>query len=144
MMLFFSEIGCKVTIFFVILHAVMRQIFVFMLCVVSIAACTSKLKKENEALAEEIEERREALKEHQQQSLEEAQRDLAVTDSLLDAVTREHDELHQWVMEHATELNDQSPEVLRVNELHARRDSLKERFEVLAETIKYIRKKQKD
>jgi len=115
-----------------------------MLCVVSIAACTSKLKKENEALAEEIEERREALKEHQQQSLEEAQRDLAVTDSLLDAVTREHDELHQWVMEHATELNDQSPEVLRVNELHARCDSLKERFEVLAETIKYIRKKQKD
>jgi len=122
----------------------MKQIFVFMLCVAPIVACTSKLKKENEALAEEIADRREALEEHQQRSLEEAQRDLAVTDSLLEAVTQEHDDLHQWVMEHATELNDQSPEVLRVNELHARRDSLKERFNVLAETIKYIRKKQKD
>ena len=122
----------------------MKQIFVFMLCVTSIVACTSKLKRENEALAEEIADRREALEEHQQRSLEEAQRDLAVTDSLLEAVTQEHDDLHQWVMEHATELNDKSPEVLRVNELHARRDSLKERFNVLAETIKYIRKKQKD
>ena len=122
----------------------MKQIFVFMLCVTSIVACTSKLKRENEALAEEIADRREALEEHQQRSLEEAQRDLAVTDSLLEAVTQEHDDLYQWVMEHATELNDKSPEVLRVNELHARRDSLKERFNVLAETIKYIRKKQKD
>ena len=120
----------------------MRKIVMMMLCVAAMTACTSKLKKENEALAEEIEERREALKEHQQQSLEEAQRDLAVTDSLLEVATAEHAELHQWVMEHATELNDQSPEVLRVNVLHARCDSLKERFEVLAETIKYIRKKQ--
>ena len=47
-------------------------------------------------------------------------------------------------MDHARELNDQSPEVLRVNALRARCDSLKVRFEVLAETIKYIRKKQKD
>ena len=115
-----------------------------MLAIVALMGCSSKLKKENEALAEEIAERREALKQHQQQSLEDAQRDLAVTDSLLDVATRQHDEMHQWVMEHAAGLDDRSPEVERLNQLRARCDSLKERFEVLAETIKYIHKKQKE
>ena len=112
-----------------------------MLCVAAMTGCTSKLKKENEALTAEIAERREALKEHQQQSLKDAQRDLAITDSLLEDATRRHDELHQWVMEHAATLNDASPEVVRLNGLRQTVDSLKERFEVLAETIKYIRKK---
>ena len=122
----------------------MRRFLLFMLAAVALTGCSSKLKKENEALAEEIASRREALKQHQQQSLEEAQRDLALTDSLLDVTTRQHDEMHQWVMEHAAELDDRSPEVERLNQLHARCDSLKERFEVLAETIKYIRKQQKE
>lgn len=113
-----------------------------MLCVASIMGCSSKLKRENKALAQEIAERREALKEHQRSAHEEAQRELAVTDSLLEVATREYDELHEWVMEHATQLSEQSPEVARLNRLHAYCDSLKERFEVLAETIKYIRKKQ--
>ncbi len=115
-----------------------------MLALAAIVACTSKLKKENEALAEEIDERKEALAEHQQQSLEEAQRDLALTDSLLDVATRQHDELHQWVMANAATMGDQSPEVQQLNVLRARCDSLKVRFEVLAQTIKYIRMKQKD
>jgi len=122
----------------------MKRIVICMLCAAAIAACTSKLKKENELLAEEIGERKEALAEHQQQSLEQAQRDLAVTDSLLEDATRQHDELHQWVMDHASAMSDQSPEVQRLNMLRERCDSLKVRFEVLAQTIKYIRKKQKD
>ena len=122
----------------------MKRYIYIILCMAAIAGCTSKLKKENETLREEIAQRREALKEHQQQGLEEAQRDLAVTDSLLEVVERQYEEQHQWVMEHAAALGDDSPEVLRVNELRARRDSLKERFEVLAETIKYIRKKQQE
>ena len=117
---------------------------IVMLCAAAMVGCTSKLKKENEARAEDMAQRWEALAEHQKESLEEAQRELAQTDSLLEAATRQHDELHRWVMDHARELNDQSPEVLRVNALRARCDSLKVRFEVLAETIKYIRKKQKD
>lgn len=109
-----------------------------------LSGCESKLKKENEALASELAQRREALKAHQQQSLEAAQHELAITDSLLEATTRQHDDLHQWVMEHAAQLGEQSSEVKRLNLLRARRDSLKERFEVLAATIKYIHKKQKE
>ncbi len=112
-----------------------------MLSVAALTGCTSKLKKENEALASEIAERREALKEHQQQSLKDAQRELAVTDSLLEDATRRYDELHRLVMEHAATMNDASPEVVELNGLRRTVDSLKERFEVLAETIKYIRKK---
>lgn len=122
----------------------MKRLLLFMTCAAVLTACSSKLKQENEALREEIDQRREALREHQQQSLEQAQQELALTDSLLEATQREHDELHQYVMEHAAQMDDNAPEVVRVNELHARCDSLKERFEVLAETIKYIRKKQKE
>ena len=113
-----------------------------MLCAVSLTGCTSKLKKENEALEQEIATRREALKEHQQQSLLEAQRDLTVTDSLLEIVTRQHDEMHEWLMEHSGEVESHSTEVDSMNRLRNRRDSLKVRFEVLAETIKLIRRKQ--
>lgn len=120
----------------------MRRFLLILLCVPLMMACSSKLKRENEALAKEIAERREALKEHQRSAHEEAQRELAVTDSLLESATRAYDELHEWVMEHAAQLNGQSPEVERLNQLHVYCDSLKERFEVLAETIKYIRKKQ--
>ena len=106
--------------------------------------CTSKLKKENDALKKEIAERKQALKEHLRQGEKEAQEDLAVTDSLLEIVSSQYDEMHKWVMEHATELDEQSPEVVRLNQLRARRDSLKERFEVLAEAIKFIRHKQNE
>jgi chromosome segregation ATPase len=119
----------------------MRRLLLLMLSVAALTGCTSKLKKENEALASEIAERREALKEHQQQSLKDAQRELAVTDSLLEDATRRYDELHRLVMEHAATMNDASPEVVELNGLRRTVDSLKERFEVLAETIKYIRKK---
>ncbi len=122
----------------------MRHLILIVLGLLSMAGCSSNLKKENEALQAEIAERREALQQHQQQSLEQAQRELATTDSLLEVVSRSHDDLHEWVMAHATELNDQSSEVVRLNLLRQQRDSLKERFEVLAETIKYIRKKQKE
>ena len=85
-----------------------------MLSVAALTGCTSKLKKENEALASEIAERREALKEHQQQSLKDAQRELAVTDSLLEDATRRYDGLHRLVMEHAATMNDASPEVVEL------------------------------
>ena len=115
-----------------------------MLCALVLAGCGSRLKKENEALRQDIEQRREALKEHRQQSLAEAQQELAMTDSLLSATQREHDELHQWVMGHSGSLQEGDGEVERLNQLRARRDSLQVRFEVLCQTIKYIRQKQKE
>ena len=112
-----------------------------LLCTAALAACTSSLKKENEALREEIGERREALREKQQSELAGAREELARTDSLLTIVQREHDELHAWVMSHATELDEQSAEVQRLNALRERRDSLKVQFESLAHKVKFFLRK---
>jgi len=122
----------------------MKRAMTALLCLAVLTGCGSKLKKENDALRHDIDQRREALKEHQQQSLEQAQQELAATDSLLSAVQREHDELHQWVMEHSATLGSDAEEVARLNTLRACRDSLQVRFEVLCQTIKYIRQKQKE
>lgn len=119
----------------------MRKVVMLMLCVASVMACTSKLKKENEALREEIGERREALKEKQQRELADARLQLAITDSLLTIAQREHDELHDWVMAQATELNEQSPEAERLNQLRARQDSLKVEFEKQAHKVKFFLRK---
>ena len=119
----------------------MRRLLILVLCAAAMTGCGSKLKKENEKLAEEIAQRKGALKEHQSKGLANAQRELAVTDSLLEVVEQQHAELHLWVMEHSKELNDASPEVVRLNGLRQKRDSLKGRFQVLAETIKYIKKR---
>ena len=109
----------------------------------ALVACTSNLKKENEALHDEIEERREQLDNSLKEKLEAAQAELEATDSLLEKARREHDEMHEWVMSHATQLNDQSPEVLRLNSLRARRDSLKVAFETQAQKVKFYMDKVK-
>jgi hypothetical protein len=122
----------------------MKQSIGIMCCVLALTACTSNLKKENEALREEIDERRENLEVSIQENLATAREQLAVTDSLLNIARREHDEQHEWVMSHATELDEQSPEVLRLNSLRARRDSLQVEFEKQAQKVKfYMRKSEK-
>ena len=112
-----------------------------MLGVLVLTACTSNLKKENEALRDEIEERRENLETSIQNNLEAARQELAVTDSLLNIAKREHDEQHEWVMSHATQLNEQSPEVLKLNQLRAQRDSLQVEFEKQAQKVKFYMNK---
>ena len=119
----------------------MKRLWLFLLCGIALTACTSSLKKENEALREEIDERREALREKQQNELADAREQLALTDSLLTIAQREHDELHEWVMSHSTQLNDRSPEVLRLNDLRARRDSLQVAFETWAHKVKFFLRK---
>lgn len=109
-----------------------------------LTACSSNLKRGNEVLRQEIEERRGALADHQQASLEDAQAELVITDSLLEESRRQYDEMYTWVMEHSEELTEQSAEVSRLAYLRTRRDSLKIQFDVLCEKIKYIRKKQKE
>ena len=42
-------------------------------------------------------------------------------------------------MEHATKLDGRSPEVVRLNQLRARRDSLQAEWQTLGAKIKYIR-----
>ena len=119
----------------------MRHLLYTMLGVLVLTACTSNLKKENEALRDEIEERRENLETSIQNNLEAARQELAVTDSLLNIAKREHDEQHEWVMSHATQLNEQSPEVLKLNQLRAQRDSLQVEFEKQAQKVKFFMNK---
>lgn len=116
----------------------MKHTLLLLLCAASLLSCSSNLKKENEALRSEIAERREALVQKQQDELQKARQAMAEADSLLAAATKEHDELHEWVMAHAQQLNDRSPEVQRLNRLRARVDSLHEAFETQAHKVKYI------
>lgn len=90
----------------------------------------------------EIEARKAALKQKQDSALTASQERLAQVDSLLEQVKAEHDRQHEWVMSHSTQLNDQSLEVLRLNQLRAHRDSLQAEWETLGAKIKYIRKRQ--
>ena len=113
----------------------MRRVVFIALC--GLTACTSNLKKENEALREEIAERRENLETSIVENLNSARQELAVTDSLLNIAKRQHDEQHEWVMSHATELNEQSQEVLLLNQLRAQRDSLQVEFEKQAQKVKF-------
>ena len=110
-------------------------------CAALLSGCTSKLKKENEELREEIAERRSGLTARLQAELDSARQQLQVTDSLLNVARQEHDAQHEWVMSHATELNDHSPEVLRLNSLRQRRDSLQVEFERQAQKVKFYMSK---
>ncbi len=88
----------------------------------------------------EIEARKAALKHKQDSTLAATQQRLAEVDSLLELAKAEHDRQHEWVMTHSTKLNEQSPEVLKLNRLRQHRDSLQVEWETLGATIKYINK----
>lgn len=112
----------------------MKKTVVIMLAAALLAACGGNSRRA------EIEARKAALKEKQTTELLRAQQDLARVDSLLVIAKAEHDELHSWVMNHATQLNDRSPEVQRLNRLRAHRDSLQVQWQTLGARIKYIRR----
>ena len=99
-----------------------------------LAACTDGSRRA------EIEARKAALKNKQDSTLLATQQELAVVDSLLLLTKVIHDQQHQWVMDNATKLNEHSPEVIALNRLRARRDSLQAQWETLGAKIKYIRK----
>ncbi len=103
--------------------------------VVAVAmGCTDKSRRA------EIEQRKAALVQKQDSALAEAQQRLAWVDSALEATKAEHDRQHEWVMANSTKLKDNSPEVLKLNQLRAHRDSLQAEWETLGAKIKYIRK----
>lgn len=116
----------------------MRHILYIMCIAAVVTACNSGLKKENEALRAEIDERREALAQNNAAALAAERRALATADSLLAIVRSEHDAQHEWVMSHATQLSDTSQQVLRLNSLRARMDSLTVEFESHAEKVKLL------
>lgn len=111
------------------------SLFIIVTAALMLTACGNSRRAEIEA-------RKVALKQKQDSALTASQERLAQVDSLLEQVKAEHDRQHEWVMSHSTQLNDQSPEVLRLNQLRAHRDSLQAEWETLGAKIKYIRKRQ--
>lgn len=91
-----------------------------------------------------IEERKEALKIHQDASLKMAQENLARVDSALQLKQREYAPLEPQVKAHRSAGNATASELQHFNELRADRDSLQTVFNVECAKIKYIHKRQKE
>ena len=91
-----------------------------------------------------VEERREALKLHQEASLKMAQANLAEVDSALQAAIRQFDERKPQVEAHRKACTATQEELQQFNELRAHRDSLQGVFNLECAKIKYIHKRQKE
>ena len=91
-----------------------------------------------------VETRKKALKLFQNVSLKEAQEDLAVTDSALQAVTLDYKYIKDKVNRDKAELRATSEELETLTRTKMKLDSLKVRFDMQCAKIKYIHKKQKE
>ena len=88
--------------------------------------------------------RKKALKLFQNISLKEAQEDLAVTDSALQAVTLDYKYIKDKVDRDKAELRATAEELETLTRTKMKLDSLKVRFDMQCAKIKYIHKKQKE
>ena len=91
-----------------------------------------------------VETRKKALKLFQNISLKEAQEDLAVTDSALQAVTLDYKYIKDKVDRDKAELRATAEELETLTRAKMKLDSLKVRFDMQCAKIKYIHKKQKE
>ena len=91
-----------------------------------------------------VETRKKALKLFQNISLKEAQEDLAVTDSALQAVTLDYKYIKDKVDRDKAELRATAEELETLTRTKMKLDSLKVRFDMQCVKIKYIHKKQKE
>ena len=91
-----------------------------------------------------VETRKKALKLFQNISLKEAQEDLAVTDSALQAVTLDYKYIKDKVDRDKAELRVTAEELETLTRTKMKLDSLKVRFDMQCAKIKYIHKKQKE
>lgn len=90
-----------------------------------------------------VAERKAALSIYQEASLRRSQRDLAHTDSALQAVAADYAGQKQTVEQRHAAGIATSEELTALTRLRIRRDSLQTRFDVLCAQIKYIHKRQK-
>ena len=90
-----------------------------------------------------VETRKKALKLFQNISLKEAQEDLAVTDSALQAVTLDYKYIKDKVNRDKAELRATAEELETLTRTKMKLDSLKVRFDMQCAKIKYIHKKHK-
>lgn len=91
-----------------------------------------------------IDTRKKALKLQQSIELKRSQEELALVDSMLQAVSHDFHYQLQKVEKDKRELRATADELTMLARTRLRRDSLQTRFEVLCAKIRYIHKKQKE
>lgn len=148
----------------------MKQILWIMLAAM-LVACSNDTQKEAETLLNQTEElfelkqydqaltvldslrkvypnsvdtRKKALKLRQSIELKRSQEELALVDSMLQAVSHDYRYQQQKVDKDKQELRATAEELTMLTRTRMRRDSLQTRFEVLCAKIRYIHKKQKE
>lgn len=91
-----------------------------------------------------IDTRKKALHLQQDIELKRSQEDLAVVDSVLQAVKHDYEYQRQKVEKDKQELRATPEELTMLTKTRVRRDSLQTRFDMLCAKIRYIHKKQKE
>ena len=91
-----------------------------------------------------VDTRKKALKLQQSIELKRSQEELALVDSMLQAVNHDYRYQQQKVEKDKQELRATADELTMLTKTRVRRDSLQTRFDVLCAKIRYIHKKQKE
>ena len=91
-----------------------------------------------------IETRKQALSLQQNIELKRSQEELAILDSVLQAVKHDYDYQKQKVEKDKQELRATAEELTMLTKTRVKRDSLQTRFDALCAKIRYIHKKQKE
>ena len=91
-----------------------------------------------------VDTRKKALKLRQSIELKRSQEELALVDSMLQAVSHDYRYQQQKVDKDKQELRATAEELTMLTRTRMRRDSLQTRFDVLCAKIRYIHKKQKE
>ena len=91
-----------------------------------------------------VDTRKKALKLRQSIELKRSQEELALVDSMLQAVNHDYRYQSQKVEKDKQELRATAEELTMLTRTRMRRDSLQTRFDVLCAKIRYIHKKQKE
>ena len=104
-------------------------------------ACIDSLRK---LYPNAIDARKKALRLGWEIELKEAQKELAITDSLLQQVQHDYERQQTKVEKDKAELRATPEELTMLTRTRMKRDSLRTQCEVLGAKIRYIHKKQKD
>ena len=116
----------------------MRRIIFILSSVILLTACSGN--KQREA----IDARWKALRLHQETELKRAQEELAQTDSLLQLVQHDYEDLQTKVEKDKAALRATPEELTLLTQTRIKRDSLRTQCETLGAKIRYIRKKQEE
>lgn len=116
----------------------MRRIIFILSSVILLTACNGNKRREA------IDARWKALRLHQETELRRAQEELAQTDSLLQLVQHDYDDMQVKVEKDKAALRATPEELTLLTQTRIKRDSLRTQCETLGAKIRYIRKKQEE